>query len=122
MKGSLLVAMSVVVGVTALALTSGALARSNYSAYYIDELSVSNAMEKSGIYYNGSHRNVDTASCIGLRRYGVRPDTYGLDKFHRFKCDADGADSHIYTVQVSTTSGPKRGWWYSHYLSVTRDF
>jgi hypothetical protein len=38
----------------------------------------------------------------GLRRFGVQSDAYGLDKFHRFKCDADGADGHFYTASVKT--------------------
>ena len=99
-----------------------AAARMSYGPYYTDELSVSNSLEAHGVFYHYRHIAIDNASCLGLRRYGVKPDTYGLDKFHRFKCDLDSAGSHIYIAQVSTTTGPKAGYWYSHVLSITKEF
>lgn len=97
-------------------------ARMSYGPYYIDELSVSNAIESHGVYYRNRHVAIDNASCLGLRRYGVQPDAYGLDKFHRFKCDLDSADSHFYSVEVSTTTGPRSGYWYTHQISIKKDF
>jgi hypothetical protein len=111
-----------VAGLAALTMSAGAIARAGYSAYYIDELTVSNSLEAHGVYYGARHVAIDNASCLGLRRYGVHTSAYGLDKFHRFKCDLNGANNHFYTAQISTTTGPKRGYWYWHVLSVKRDF
>lgn len=92
-----------------------------YARYYIDELFVDNGIEEQGIYYNGRHVAVDNASCLGLRRFGVRTSSDGYtDTFWRFRCDVDGANGHIYDVQLSTTHGPKPRWVYWHYLSVRR--
>jgi hypothetical protein len=92
-----------------------------YPHYFIDELQVSNTIESKGIAYRYGHVNIDNAACLGLRRYGVRTVDYS-DTFWRFRCDADGADGHIYDVQISTTNGPQRGYWYWHFLSVVRQF
>src|SRR6266404_4314434 len=87
--GAVLVALCVV-GIGAASPTS--------RPYYTDELKVGNAIESDGVWWGGRNRAIDTASCLGLRRFGVRSNAYGLDKFHRFKCQADGADNHFYSV------------------------
>src|ERR1043166_7647311 len=106
----------------ALILVAPAGAGTAYSRYFIDELKISNTLEKQGVSW-GQHRiPVDTASCTGLRRYGVKASEYGLDRFWRFRCDVAGANDHYYDVQVSVTKGPKPGWWYWHQLSIRREF
>lgn len=86
---------------------SQASALTKATPYYVDEMVVSNWLETSGVIYHGKKIPVDTAMCSGLRRYGVKADTYGLDRYTRFKCMTIGADEHSYTVQVSfvTKSG-----------------
>lgn len=108
--------------VSLFAFTNAASAHSTTHRYYIDGLAVGNSIESQGFSYNGRHVNVDNAYCSGLRRYGVQSSEYGLDKFWRFKCDATGADGHWYTLQVSTTSGSIRSYWYWHILNTHRDF
>lgn len=93
-----------------------------YAHYYIDELAVSNALERFGFTYGGRKIPVDNAFCSGLRRYGARASEYGLDKFWRFKCTATSASNRFYTVQASTTTGPHRGYIYYHWLSAKLDF
>jgi hypothetical protein len=121
-------AAGISLAVISLATAQGALPSStgtveaNYTRYYVDELKIGNAIEEDGIRWNSRRRAIDTASCMGLRRYGVRTSAYGLDKYWRFKCDLIGADDHWYTAQVSTTNGPKPGYWYWHVLSIRRDF
>lgn len=107
---------------TALIISANASGATKYKHYYVDTLKISNLIEKRGIYWDSRHRAIDNASCLGLRRFGVRTSAYGLDKFWRFKCELNGADNHFYTVQVSTTNGPQRGYWYMHQLSAIRDF
>ena len=115
-----------VAAMLALAVTAGvAPAQSTGSQYaraYVDELWISQTIEARGAYYKSRKLAVDSALCSGLRRYGVRTSAYGLDKFWRFKCNLFGADEHSYTAHVSTTTGPKRGYIYWHFLSVRRDF
>jgi hypothetical protein len=90
-----------------------------YHRYFVAELSVSNAIESDGIYYAGRKVAIDNAVCIGLRRFGVRTVRYE-DHYWRFKCIADGANGHTYTVQVWTTG--LAGYWHPEYLSVVRTF
>jgi hypothetical protein len=96
-------------------------AATSWSHYYIDELTVDNTLESKGIEYHSRHIAVDNASCLGLRRYGVRTSDY-QDTYWRFRCDVNGADNHFYDVQVSTTNGPRSGYWYWHFLSVKQLF
>lgn len=92
-----------------------------YGQQYVDELFVSNGLEQQGIVYLGRKVAIDNASCIGLRRYGVKTSSDGFtDTFWRFRCNADGANGHIYDVQLSTTSGPKATYIYWHFLSVKK--
>lgn len=86
-----------------------------------DELSLSNAVEAHGFTYRGRHVPVDSAYCQGLRRYGVQARDY-QDYFHRFKCSANGADNHSYTLQVTIVNGTPGGRYYWQAVSASRDF
>jgi hypothetical protein len=98
-------------------------AASSYDREYVDELMVSKAVEEHGLPYRAGRVAIDNASCIGLRRYGARTSADGYtETFWRFRCSANGADSHFYDVQVSSTAGPKSGYVYWHWLSVKRSF
>lgn len=88
---------------------------------YETELWMGNIIEQRGLEYSGSRVAVDLASCIGLRRYGVRTTQF-IDHFWRFRCTADGADNHAYDVQSSVTRGAKAGYVYWHFLSVRREY
>jgi hypothetical protein len=113
-------AVYVVAALAALTLAASATAISSYGAYYVDELYLDKGIEEQGISYQGRKVPVDNASCLGLRRYGAQTNSFGLDRFWRFRCTLNGADSHAYDVQVSVTHGPKASWVYWHYLSVKR--
>ena len=70
-----------------------------FTTPWTDTLSMSNRVERTGLLWaEGRRLAIDSASCIGLRRYGVRTSTYGPDKFHAFKCYADAANGYHYTV------------------------
>jgi hypothetical protein len=71
--------------------------------WYTDELVVGNHFEAKGFTWGGRHHDVDTGVCSGLRRYGVQPNDYGLDKFWVFNCDAFTSDGSDYTLRVWTT-------------------
>lgn len=111
---------AVVAIVAALVLAAAGTAASSYAHVYVDALYLDNGLEAQGVSYNGQKVPVDNASCLGLRRFGVRASDYGLDKFWRFRCTLNGADDHAYDVQLSTTTGAKPRLVYPHYLSVRR--
>jgi hypothetical protein len=103
--------------------SSARTAKSSYGAYYIEEGMLNKVLEKDGITYRGHDIPVDNASCLGLRRYGSRTSSDGFtETFWRFRCDANGADNHTYDVQVESRRGPKRGFFYTRWLSVRRRF
>jgi hypothetical protein len=94
-------------------------AAQNYAPYYTDETAVENQLETAGVTFKARHINIDAASCIGLRRYGVIPARGGYsDLFHRFSCITAGPNNATHTIQVSITYGPKRGKGYMHVLTV----
>ena len=93
-----------------------------YARFYVDELFMGNTLEQYGGYYQGHKVPVDNAYCLGLRRFGVQPSQFGLDKFWRFKCTLNGADGHTYDAQVSVTHGPISTNVYWHFLTTTRLF
>lgn len=95
-----------------------ATAQPSAAHFYVDEIFIDHAYESSGVWFHGATRAVDNASCIGLRRFGVRADEYGSEKFWRFRCDLNGANGHTYDAQVSTTTGPKRGDVYWHVIAI----
>jgi hypothetical protein len=66
-------------------------AETSVSPGWADEPTISDIIERRGIPYAGRVRAVDLASCIGLRRYGVRVVDYS-QQFHRFRCSVWGAD------------------------------
>jgi hypothetical protein len=64
------------------------------------------------VSYGYRHWNVDSAACSGLRRYGVRPNAYGLDKFWRFKCDVITSSDRFATAWVRTTRDSQYIYWH----------
>jgi len=95
----------------ALMLTSTASASAYYRPYYMDELKISNNIERWGFRDNGKHVNVDSAFCSGLRRFGVRTDYYGLDKFWHFDCTVDVSDGTFYDMKIKTLRHPGSRRW-----------
>ena len=89
---------------------------------YVTELKISNVLESKGVYYRGRHINIENAACTGLRYKGVRTSAYGLDRYWQFDCDLDAVNSHIYEARMSTTTGPRHGYWYWHQLSTKLEF
>jgi len=108
--------------VAALTLTVTGSAQSSYAHAYVDELTLGHAIESRGVYYGAKHVNIENAACTGLRYLGVQTSAYGLDKFWRFQCDLDAVNNHIYTAQISTTTGPRAGYFYWHLLSIKKEF
>lgn len=57
---------------------------------WYDDLELDDRIEARGIvlpfFGSSSHYDIDSAFCDGLRRYGVRPQPYSLDKFRVFNC------------------------------------
>jgi hypothetical protein len=76
--------------------------------YYMDELKLSNAIESHGFYKLGRHVLVDSAFCSGLRRDGVRSDSWVLDKYWHFNCDAFDSHDGSWTLKLKTVSRPGR--------------
>lgn len=105
---------------SALVFTTALPASSTYARYYVDQLYLGNSIEEQGLDYQGRTVAIDNAYCLGLRRYGVQTNTYGLDRFWRFKCTMNAANGHTYDSQISVTHGPKPTWVYWHYLTVKR--
>ena len=122
LKAKLVMVLAVAISIVAVGVSSAEAASTGWYHYYQDELTVSNSIESHGFVYHGRHIAVDNAFCTGLRRYGVESSEFGLDKFWRFNCDADAANGHFYTLHVSTTHGPKAGYWYLHVLSSSLSF
>jgi hypothetical protein len=112
----------VTVALVALCAVEAAGAYPTSRPYYTDELTIGNKIESHGIWWAGRHKAIDNASCLGLRRFGVRPDTYGLDRFNRFKCYADGADNHAYSVSVKTVADSRPRHWDWVVTRVTREY
>jgi hypothetical protein len=80
--------------------------------YYVDELWISNKIEAKGVRAPSGRRiAVDSASCLGLRRYGVRTSAYGLDKFWRFKCDVITANDRFATVGYKVMQDSRYLYW-----------
>jgi hypothetical protein len=78
---------------------------------WADEPTISDIIERRGILYAGRVRAVDLASCIGLRRYGVRVIDY-FQQFHRFRCTVWGADMVRYAAWVRVPrSNARFVWW-----------
>lgn len=106
--------------VVAAALTASNAAGARHRLGWIDETTVGNAIESHGFVYQGRHVAVDTAVCLGLRRFGVRTVDF-TDQFHRFKCDADAANGHTYALQVKVTKSTATTFWWL-VTAVRRDF
>src|SRR5690348_14104986 len=100
-------AMTILAVVAALLLVgSASAATASQRPYYITEMKMSNTLESRGIFYNGRRLPVDSALCLGLRRFGVRTSTYGLDRYWHFKCDVNAANGHFYEASVKTLAKP----------------
>jgi|SRR5215831_1055931 len=116
-------AIAIAAAVTALGASAGTANAGGFKPYYIDELKMSNTLESRGIYdANYKHVNVNLASCTGLRRYGVRSNAYGLDRFWHFDCDVQSASGHFYDVHVKTISKPGSHYWNWRFVSVRFEF
>jgi hypothetical protein len=89
---------------------------------YVTELKIGNVLESKGVSYHGRHINIESALCSGLRYRGVRPNPYGLDRYWQFDCDLDAVNGHFYEARISTTTGPRRGYYYWHQLSIKLEF
>jgi hypothetical protein len=89
---------------------------------YVTELRISNVIESKGVHYHGRHINIESALCGGLRYRGVRTNPYGLDRYWQFDCQLDGVNGHFYKARISTTTGPRRGYYYWHELSIKLEF
>jgi hypothetical protein len=83
---------------------------------YLDEYDLGNSIEAHGFTYGGHHA-VDTAFCIGLRRYGVVKSGLFDEKFHRFNCDVNTADNSFWTLKVVAVTNTR---W--QVLSAHKDF
>jgi hypothetical protein len=83
---------------------------------YTDMFTINNAVETNGILYQGRKVAVDSALCIGLRRYGVKKVGYN-EVFTRFKCSLSGADDHFYSVTLRMLTNTRYQW-----LTVRRMF
>jgi hypothetical protein len=79
---------------------------------YVTEDWISTRFEGKGLYYGYRHWNIDTASCLGLRRYGARTSDYGLDRFWRFKCDVITSSERFGTAWVRTTGDASYIYWH----------
>jgi hypothetical protein len=79
-----------------------------------DPFEISDALEADGVVYLGRHKDIDSAICLGLRRYGVRKVNY-MDQFHVLKCSLNGADGHWYTARVTVRPN-------TYHYTVSRDF
>jgi hypothetical protein len=79
--------------------------------YYVTELWLSNKIEAKGVRLGSRRIAVDSAFCLGLRRYGVRTSAYGLDRFWRFKCDVDTANGRFATVGYKVMQDSRYYYW-----------
>ena len=86
------------VGCAALLPASGGGAATRVGGY-AREAAVAKAIASQGITYDGRHKDIDRARCLGLRLYGVQRSG-SLDSYNRLKCDLTGADRHVYEAQV----------------------
>ena len=112
------------VTVLAVALSIAAVGVSNASAatsrHYMDELALSNQLESKGFIYNNHRVAVDSAFCMGLRRYGVKTSEWGLDKYWHFDCTVSAANGHDYEVYVATTQNAH--YFYTNYYRIVLNF
>jgi hypothetical protein len=93
----------VTVAMAAVFMTASTVAAQTHAAPgWIDAMALDNTLEVSGIVASGRRVAVDNALCGGLRRYGHRA-IGAFDQYHRFKCDLDGADRHLYEADVTFT-------------------
>jgi hypothetical protein len=92
------------------------------ASYYAwsDETTVENDLESHGIARADfprvlrRHLNIDSALCIGLRRYGTRLSDDGYTtEYKRFKCTLDASNGHIYTATVD---------WAGNVLTLKKNF
>lgn len=86
--------------------------------FYVDELTVSKNLEASGIVHRA---HIENAWCQGQRWRGYRTVGYE-DQFVYFKCSLSATDGHMYTAVVHTYAARKANYYYTQWLSVTRDF
>jgi hypothetical protein len=90
---------------------SGGRGSTTFSPGWADEPSVSTALERRGVVYNGRRWAVDLASCVGLRRFGKRV-VHFYEQFHRFECSLWAADGLRYTAWVRIPrSNASAFWW-----------
>lgn len=92
-----------------------------YGPYYVDQNTISDKLEAKGFAYSRAHVNVESALCVGVRRFGSRTSETGSTVYWRFKCDVVATDEHYYTLQISTTLGPNN-YWYWHVLSARLEY
>jgi hypothetical protein len=97
--------------------TSGVKPKSYYE--WSDETTIENGLESHGIARAAfprvlhRHLNVDSALCIGLRRYGTKLSDDGFTTtYKRFKCTLDASNGHLYAATVD---------WAGNVLTLKRD-
>jgi hypothetical protein len=90
-----------------------------YAHYYLRAHTLDDRLKSKGIVYRSGHVTVDTAACLGLPLYGARMSG-SHQTFWRFRCEINSTDGHLFDSRVSTTTGPQRGRWYWHLLSVKK--
>jgi hypothetical protein len=91
-----------VCAVAALASTASAEGRTPpFHHWYITELQAGNYVESHGLGVSPHKIAIDSATCKGLRRFGVQTGVYTLDKFWRFRCTAVGANGYIWDLSYS---------------------
>jgi hypothetical protein len=105
--------------VLALGMTATAAARqleapATASPGWADEPSVSSALEHRGIVHARRHQRISLASCVGLRRYGVRVVSF-YEHFHRFHCRLWARDGRRYVAWVRITQSRASVFWWIAY-------
>ena len=108
--------MVVAVSIASAATPAGARLGSGWA----DMPTLANALAANGVAYHGRKLAIDGGFCLGLRRYGVRTVEHE-EEFHRFKCNLNGADEHLYIASVVITKNTvSRFWW--RVLRIRREF
>jgi hypothetical protein len=87
---------------------------------WVDERSVSSALQRRGVVHAGRRRGIELASCLGLRGYGVRVVAF-YEQFRRFRCTLWARDGRRYTAWVRITRSNASIFWWITYRTRAAD-